>query len=144
MYFPAKETPPPAAGTQRARQAPDRDDAPARERAAPPTVDLTTGPLEPVSGRGVTVDRAGNIDTTLLYRLGYELLSHGDATAARSTFESLQEQHPSYAPAARGLGLAQEALSNTAGARVAYTRYLELAPTAVDAAEIKNRLARLR
>ena len=141
VYFPAKE---PAAGLRRARQAPDRDHTPSRDHAHAPAVDPTTGPLEPVSGRGVTVDRAGNIDTTLLYRLGYELLSHGDATAARSTFESLQAQHPSYAPAARGLGLAQEALSNTTGARAAYTRYLELAPTAVDAGDIKSRLARLR
>ena len=76
----------------------------------------------------------------MAYRIGYELLKKGDLDAALSTFEILQQQYPEYAPPFRASGLAYEKLGKVEAARAALERYLELAPSAPDAAKIRARL----
>jgi Flp pilus assembly protein TadD len=53
------------------------------------------------------------------------------------------ELWPQHAPAFRGLGLASERLGRREQALAAYRRYLELAPLAPDADEVRARAAAL-
>jgi serine/threonine-protein kinase len=51
--------------------------------------------------------------------------------------------NPSYAPTWRGLGLVFEKLGEKDQARAAFKRYLQLAPSAGDADQIRARMERL-
>jgi regulator of sirC expression with transglutaminase-like and TPR domain len=55
-------------------------------------------------------------------------------------YKRAQNAHPGHAAAWRGAGLAYEKLGEKPAARAAYQRYLQLAPTAPDAAGIRRRL----
>ncbi len=66
----------------------------------------------------------------------------GSYRAAARRFEEASKWDPGSAEAFLKLGEADEKLRNRAGAREAYTKYLELAPEAKNAAEIKKKLAK--
>jgi tetratricopeptide (TPR) repeat protein len=64
-------------------------------------------------------------------------------SAAARRFEEASKWDPGSAEAFLRLGEADEKLRKRDGAREAYTKYLELAPAAKNAAEIKKKLAKL-
>jgi tetratricopeptide (TPR) repeat protein len=68
----------------------------------------------------------------------------GNYTAAVSRYDEATKWNDGNAEAWLRLGEAQEKKSNPKAAREAYQKYLEVAPTAKDAAEIRKRLARLK
>ena len=68
----------------------------------------------------------------------------GNYTAAVSRYDEATKWNDGNAEAWLRLGEAQEKKSNAKAAREAYEKYLEIAPTAKDAGEIKKRLAKLK
>jgi Flp pilus assembly protein TadD len=77
------------------------------------------------------------------YRTGLQQYTRGDTTGALATFRSSLSSNPGFAPTWRGLGLVYEKLGNKGQARAAFRRYLQLAPSASDAGQIRARLDRL-
>ena len=67
----------------------------------------------------------------------------GDTNGALATFRASLSSSPGYAPTWRGLGLVYEKLGNKTQAKGAFRRYLQLAPGASDAGQIRDRIARL-
>jgi len=78
-----------------------------------------------------------------LNRTATRMLVQGALGDALSGFRDATLAAPRYAPAWRGLGLANERLGRNPEALRAYRRYLEIAPSAPDAAEIRERVARV-
>ncbi len=68
----------------------------------------------------------------------------GNYTAAISRYDEATKWNDGNAEAWMRLGEAQEKKSNLKAAREAYEKYLEIAPTGKEAAEIKKRLAKLK
>jgi tetratricopeptide (TPR) repeat protein len=68
----------------------------------------------------------------------------GNYTAAVSRYDEATKWNDGNAEAWLRLGEAQEKKSNAKAAREAYQKYLEVAPTGKDAAEIRKRLAKLK
>ena len=68
----------------------------------------------------------------------------GNYTAAVSRYDEATKWNDGNAEAWLRLGEAQEKKSNAKAARQAYEKYLEIAPTAKDAPEIKKRLSKLK
>jgi hypothetical protein len=83
------------------------------------------------------------MDPAVTYRLGLQQYARGDTTSALATFRNTLSTSPGYAPAWRGLGLVYEKLGDRGQARGAFRRYLQLAPTAGDADQVRDRLERL-
>lgn len=77
------------------------------------------------------------------YKVGTQQYARGDTANALLTFRSSAASNPEYAPTWRGLGLVYEKLNNRSQASRAYKRYLDLAPTARDAEQIRQRMKRL-
>lgn len=78
-----------------------------------------------------------------LYKDGLGKFVAGDTGAAISRFQAALDRDPRYAPAHRGLGMAYERKGERSRAARSFRRYLELAPDAADAAQIRARLAKL-
>jgi hypothetical protein len=97
--------------------------------------------------RGQPVDPyaapASKMDPATAYKTGLQQYVRGDTAAALATFRASVATSPGFAPTWRGLGLVYEKQGNKAQARVAYRRYLQLAPTADDAGQIRDRMERL-
>lgn len=91
-------------------------------------------------GRGFQADPARAQELT---RAGMSALVQGSVGAAADQLREATNAAPRYAPAWRGLGLAYERLGRAADAARAYRRYLDLAPSAPDATEIRTRVERL-
>ena len=68
----------------------------------------------------------------------------GNYTAAISRYDEATKWNDGNAEAWMRLGEAQEKKGNRKAAREAYQKYLEIAPDAKNAKEIKNRLAKLQ
>ena len=68
------------------------------------------------------------------------LVARGDTTAALASLRTSLAGNPNYAPTWRGLGLVFEKMGDKVQARAAFKRYLQLAPTAGDAEQIRGRL----
>jgi Flp pilus assembly protein TadD len=83
------------------------------------------------------------MDPATAYKTGLQQYVRGDTAAALATFRASVATSPGFAPTWRGLGLVYEKQGNKAQARVAYRRYLQLAPTADDAGQIRDRMERL-
>lgn len=64
-------------------------------------------------------------------------------SAALASLRTSLAGNPNYAPTWRGLGLVFEKMGEKDQARAAYKRYLQLAPNAGDADQIRSRLERL-
>jgi Flp pilus assembly protein TadD len=69
---------------------------------------------------------------------GEKLLLAKNATAAEPLLKRAAALDPSLPDAWRNLGIARATLGDSAGARVAYRKYLKLAPDAPDAAEVRQ------
>ncbi|HEY5936547.1 MAG TPA: tetratricopeptide repeat protein, partial [Kofleriaceae bacterium] len=83
-------------------------------------------------------------DAEKLYATGLDQLRRGEPKAALGSLTGARRASPRFAPTWYGLGLVHEKLGNKAAARAAYERYLELAPNAANAAQLKTRIAQLR
>lgn len=79
----------------------------------------------------------------LPYRQGLQLFMRGDTSGALTALRSSIAANSSYAPAWRALGLVYEKMGDKDQARRSLRRYLQLAPRANDAEQIRNRLKRL-
>ncbi len=134
------------------------------------TVTVDAAPLEPPVGpvpvrdegsrrdgrdRGArparTTARATDDDTATrlttaksLYKDGLQRFVGGDTAGAITQFQAAVAREPGYAPAHRGLGLAYQRKGDRDRAGRELRRYLELAPTAADTAQIRERLENLR
>jgi serine/threonine-protein kinase len=82
-------------------------------------------------------------DAQSTYKQGLQAYLRGDTSTALTQLKTSVEADPNYAPTWRGLGLVYEKLNDKDKARAAYHRYLQLAPNAGDADNIRNRLERL-
>ncbi|MEC7519479.1 MAG: tetratricopeptide repeat protein [Myxococcota bacterium] len=136
---PAAEEPTPeaeiaAAPPPRRGRAPRR---PAAEETPPPQAPAAT-PTPPVEAES-DPERAAS-----LAREGGTAILRGQFPRARQLYRQATYADPSHAGAWRGLGLASERMGLGPEAATAYERYLRLAPTASDAAQVRERLSRLR
>ena len=82
-------------------------------------------------------------DPAVAYRTGLQQYARGDTVGALATFRTALATSPGFAPTWRGIGLVYEKLGNKGQARSAFRRYLQLAPSASDADQIRDRLERL-
>jgi hypothetical protein len=82
-------------------------------------------------------------DPAAAYRTGLQQYARGDNAGALATLRASASANPGYAPTWRGLGLVHEKLGNKPLAKLAFKRYLQLAPDAVDAEQIRDRMERL-
>jgi serine/threonine protein kinase len=74
---------------------------------------------------------------------GAQAFVKGDNKTALATFRRAQQANPAYAPTWRGLGMVYERLGDKSSAKSAFSRYLQLAPSAPDADVIRDRLKKL-
>lgn len=77
------------------------------------------------------------------YRQGLQMFMRGDTSGALTALRASLAANSNYAPAWRAMGLVFEKLGDTDQARRALRRYLQLAPGASDAEQVRNRLERL-
>ena len=77
-------------------------------------------------------------------RRGESALEQGQTDEALQSFSAALENEPAMAAAYRGLGTAYSMQGKDAQALQAYEKYLKLAPTAPDAADIRNSVKGLR
>ena len=83
-------------------------------------------------------------DVRAANNLGSAMERLGDYTGAALAYARAEQIDPSYPPTQRNLGILQlRRLADPEAARRAWQRYLELAPGARDAPEIRNELAAL-
>jgi hypothetical protein len=85
----------------------------------------------------------GKLDVETAYRVGLQQFARGDTAGALASLRTSLAGNPNYAPTWRGLGLVFEKMGEKDQARAAYKRYLQLAPSAGDADQIRGRLERL-
>jgi hypothetical protein len=77
-------------------------------------------------------------------RRGENALEHGRADDALSSFKSALDSEPNIAVAWRGMGMALAVQGKDAQALKAYEKYLQLSPSATDAADIRKSMAELK
>ena len=77
------------------------------------------------------------------YKDGIMKFARGDTTGSLAALRTSLAANPGYAPTWRGLGLVFEKLGEKDQARAAFKRYLQLAPSAGDADQIRGRMERL-
>ncbi|MEJ7600981.1 MAG: protein kinase [Kofleriaceae bacterium] len=78
-----------------------------------------------------------------LYRSGLQAFVKGETRSALGLYKKARDANPRLAGTWRGIGLCQEKLGDQRGAKLAFTRYLHLAPAANDADMIRARLEKL-
>ncbi|MDP8256064.1 MAG: tetratricopeptide repeat protein [Candidatus Alcyoniella australis] len=76
--------------------------------------------------------------------LGYAYLSLGNNSAALDRFNEALGNNPGHASAYRGLGICHQRMGSSGKAIYYYERYLQLAPGASDADQIRQRITELR
>jgi tetratricopeptide (TPR) repeat protein len=76
--------------------------------------------------------------------IGDQYFSEGNYTAAISRYDAATKWNDGNAVAWLRLAQARERKSNPQAARVAYEKYLEIAPAGKDSTEVRKRLAKLR
>jgi len=76
-------------------------------------------------------------------KVGKFYLKKGSLKAALNRFEDASKYNPAYAEAYLFLGETREKLKDRKGAKEAYGKYLELAPDAKNAGEVKKKLEKL-
>ena len=79
-------------------------------------------------------------DVDALFKAGFQAYVRGDTKTALDSFQHAKAASPGYAPAWRGLGMVYEKMGDSKAAKVAFQRYLALAPTASDASTIRQRM----
>ncbi|HEX3763046.1 MAG TPA: tetratricopeptide repeat protein [Kofleriaceae bacterium] len=121
----------------KATEAKPRTRRPAERVASAPS---KAQPIDPYASPAAPDAKA---DPAAAYRAGLQQYARGDNAGALATFRAAAAVTPSFAPTWRGLGLVYEKLGNKALARLAFKRYLQLAPDAGDAEQIRERMERL-
>ncbi len=86
---------------------------------------------------------SGKVNAETAYRQGLQQFARGDTSGALASLRTSLAANPNYGPTWRGLGLVFEKMGEKDQARAAYKRYLQLAPGAGDAEQIRGRLERL-
>jgi tetratricopeptide (TPR) repeat protein len=130
--------PAPDAGTKVAQEAPalplpvESPRAPAPSRAPPPK-------RLPISPAAMT----HAVALSQVHR-GEAALEHGKADDALSSFRGALDNDPAMAAAYRGMGMAFAVQGEDAQALKSYEKYLQLAPSAPDAADIRRSMAELK
>ncbi|HVR06062.1 MAG TPA: tetratricopeptide repeat protein [Solirubrobacteraceae bacterium] len=115
--------------------------APARvHRTTPTTATTKAQPIDPYASAAAPETKP---DPSAAYRAGLQQYARGDNAGALATLRASASASPGYAPTWRGLGLVYEKLGNRALARLAFKRYLQLAPDAADTDQIRDRMERL-
>ena len=108
--------------------------------------DRSGGAPAPVAGAtpGSSADEAPlEGDADQLFKDGMKAYVKGDHLEAVTRFRTAVRVDATYAPAWRALGLAHEKLGEWGQAKTALQRYLQLAPDAPDAAQMRERLGTL-
>jgi len=122
-------------------------DTRAPARAAPPagaqSSEGSPRPVRKLRRRAAAVAEAGSVAGAKL-KLGDESLKQGRFFEALMAFREALDQDPPVPAAARRLGDAYRDHQDTDLAVAAYERYLELAPSAPDADEVRAAVERLR
>ena len=103
----------------------------------------TTPKPTPVKTAKAEPRAVAKTDVESAYRQGLQLFARGDTSGALASLRTSLAGNPNYAPTWRGLGLVFEKMGEKDQARAAYKRYLQLAPGAGDADQIRGRLERL-
>jgi regulator of sirC expression with transglutaminase-like and TPR domain len=75
---------------------------------------------------------------------GEAALEHGHAEDALASFRGALDNEPGISVAYRGMGMAYAVQGNDSQALQAYEKYLQLAPTAPDAADIRRSISELK
>ena len=133
--------------------APPSPTATASPTAAPPSPTATasaphdgttanTAPEKPESAKPSQAEMARAVAEAQVRR-GDQELEQGRYDAAAEEFQLALANDPTIAVAWRGLGIAHLMRHNEASARKAYVKYLQLAPTAPDARDIRRAIAEL-
>jgi hypothetical protein len=78
-----------------------------------------------------------------VYRSGLQAFVKGDTRGALVLYKKARDANPRLAAAWRGIGLCHEKLGDKPSAKAAFTRYLQMAPSANDAEMIRARLGKL-
>ncbi|MEO7731854.1 MAG: tetratricopeptide repeat protein, partial [Kofleriaceae bacterium] len=138
---------PPAAGAEPVRRDPVKrtDDDPAgkahgaiRRIQAPRPASGKPAADKPAADK--LADKPEKINVDDVFRAGLQAWVHGDTKTALASYKRVIQANASFAPAWRGIGLVHEKLGDRASARAAFQKYLQLAPAAGDAANIRARL----
>src|SRR5690242_18839439 len=87
---------------------------------------------------------AANPEAAKLASEGMQKAQSGDFVGARASLEQAQKLSPENAPIAFNLAQVLERLGESNAAAEAYERYLKLSPRAADAAQVKDRVQKLR
>jgi hypothetical protein len=98
-----------------------------------------------VAMKGEPVDpyAAQKPDPAAAFKLGFQQYVRGNTSEALATFKASLQDNPGYPPTYRGLGLVYEKLGQHNAAKLSFKRYLQLAPDASDAAQIREHMDRL-
>jgi hypothetical protein len=118
---------------------PEPKKAPEKVAKRPPEKIAKAQPVDPYA----TTTERPRADPAAAYRAGLQQYAHGDTAGALATFRGSLQSNPGFAPTWRGIGLVYEKMGNKGQARAAFKRYLQLAPTAGDADQIRDRMERL-
>ncbi len=110
---------------------------------AKPNAKVDPKPTAKPTARSAKADAAAKSGAEQAYRQGLQLFMRGDTSGAARALRTSLGASPNYAPAWRALGLVFEKTGDTDQARTAFKRYLQLAPSANDAQQIRNRLEKL-
>ncbi|MDB4963649.1 MAG: serine/threonine protein kinase with repeat [Myxococcales bacterium] len=87
--------------------------------------------------------RPPKVSAQEMFKTGMQSYVKGDSRTAVSAFRRAVQAQPGYATAWRALGLAHEKLGEFGQAKTALQRYLQLAPNAADAAQIREKIGSL-
>jgi serine/threonine protein kinase len=98
---------------------------------------------DPGRDAGRDDDRSEPASARALYKDGLGRYVAGDTGGAIDRFRDALTRDPGYAPAHRGLGMAYERKGDRSRAARSFKKYLDLAPRASDAEQIRARLAKL-
>jgi eukaryotic-like serine/threonine-protein kinase len=112
-------------------------------RAEPKVAAKSSAPPAPPRVATSEAENEATQRARALTRRGLTLYLHAELDAAYAVYRKASLLAPAEAAAFRGLGLSASRLGRGYEARRAFTRYLELAPSAPDAALIRARLAEL-
>lgn len=143
------------AALARAQQLPPKesDGPPPKDSASPPPKD--SGSLPPQEGqiplpppedkqKSTSDEYAFNpVKSKKAVEVGEFYFKKGDFRAAAGRFQEATKWNDGNADAWLKLGEAEEKMNDTKSARAAWTKYLQLAPQAKNAAEVKKKLEKL-
>jgi tetratricopeptide (TPR) repeat protein len=120
------------------------DEKSAAQSTASPADSTQEMPPEEDVGDAPKVYSFNPVQSDREVRAGDFYFKKGNFTAAANRFSEATKWNDGNALAWMRLGEAQEKKSNPKGAREAYQKYLEIAPDAKNAGEVKKRLAKLK